>query len=481
MRHRILLVLLLIYVPKQTYRYTTPVDVNGDHCDLAGWVVQHGDLAAQGTNSDGSVWADVTWDNYPSGLISNVCGALNVTIKSIAQPTMNESPKIIICGTGSVTLHATVSSTTNITGYIWRITGTGITETGTLYTSTPQITLHYFKWIVGSSYSAQVAVGTQNSCGYSTQVTPINSPEPIIPSIARNVWVQLSVGNIDDLMVPFSISPTSICSTGTMVVANQPAGSTLSWTSGNTAALTVDPVTGFATRINNSTTGVTIFATVSNDCGSYTRTMPVAVGTGITDVLFEQKTVACVQSGNNAYTILGRVTASPDINAVYKWYIGPAARTNFVLKATSSGNSATVPGDQADNLYHTLRVIITNPCGIVQTSDVEGRFKASCSGGGGGSFTRIYPNPASNQLSVSLASTPSSESSFKSAADNESDIDQTSNFEAKLFDSFEQVVRSGTSHKGQADFNIADLKNGVYYLHLIVGDKVIRERVQISK
>lgn len=158
-----------------------------------------------------------------------------------------------------------------------------------------------------------------------------------------------------------------------------------------------------------------------------------------------------------------------------------AARTNFVLKATSSGNSATVPGDQADNLYHTLRVVITNPCGTVQTSDVEGRFKASCSGGGGGTFARIYPNPASNQLSVALASSPSSESTFKSAADDDSDIDQNSTFEVKLFDSFEQVVRSGTSHKGRADFDIADLKNGVYYLHLIVGDKVIRKRVLISK
>lgn len=151
------------------------------------------------------------------------------------------------------------------------------------------------------------------------------------------------------------------------------------------------------------------------------------------------------------------------------------------MKTTSSSNSATVPGDLVDNLYHTLRVDITNTCGTIVTAYQEGRYKASCSGGGGGTFARIFPNPASNQISIGLTSSLSSADSFKATTEEESEIDQTADFEAKLFDPFQQLVRSGASQSGIANFNIVDLSNGIYFLHLNVGGKIIRKQVLISK
>jgi hypothetical protein len=206
----------------------------------------------------------------------------------------------------------------------------------------------------------------------------------------------------------------------------------------------------------------------------------LAVGTGIADPLFEQKTIVC-PTGPYFYSILGRVTQSPDPNASYKWYIGTANRTNFVLKTTSSSNSATVPGDAVDNLYHTLRVDITNTCGTVSTALPEGRYKASCAGGGGGTFAKIFPNPASSQLTIGLSANQANESNFKTETDLESDIDSATDFEAKLYDPFQQLVKSGASQNGLVNFNIADLPNGIYYLHLISGGQIIRKQVLVSK
>jgi Secretion system C-terminal sorting domain len=468
--------------PKQTYRYTSPVANDGGSCSrFGGWKVEGGTITADGLNSNNTAWAEVQWDNVPAGKIGNFCGVLTVSINAIAQPKMTGPETVLLCGTSSLTLQATVTSTTNITGYVWLIQGTGVTPTGTVNTTTPQLTLNYTNWVAGSTFSATVAVGTKSSCGFSTPVSPLKTETVVgitIPAIPRTAWVQLSPGNIDNLKVPFNFSPSVICTAGTMTITNQPTGTSVVWSSGNPSALNIDPA-GIATRLNNFTGGVSVSATVSNACGSEIQNTTVGLGTGVADPLFEQKTIVCPTT--NFYSILGRVTQSADRNASYKWYIGTANRTNFVLKTTSSSNSATIPGDLVDNLYHTLRVDITNTCGTVVTAYQEGRYKASCSGGGGGSFARIFPNPASNQVSIGLTSSQSFTDSFKVATGEDSEVDQTADFDANLYDSFHQLVISGSSQNGIANFNVSNLPNGIYYLQLNTEGKIIRKQVMISK
>lgn len=264
--------------------------------------------------------------------------------------------------------------------------------------------------------------------------------------------------------------PSLICSSGTYVSAGDPGS--VSWSSSNPSGLSINSSTGQATRVNNYSGQVTITATLNNACGSVpATTSPVLVGTGITDPLFEQKTVSCL-SGNNTYTILGRVTASPDINAIYKWYIGTAARTNFVLKATTSGNSTTIPGDQADNLYHTLRVVITNSCGSIQTSDVEGRFKASCSGGGGGALrVSAFPNPATSILTIQVIDSLS-ENSYQ-------DLDES--YEVFISDRSSNKVYLSHSSKQNLEIPVGTLLPGVYYLNVTYRKTNLQKQIVIKR
>ena len=188
--------------PGVTHRYTSPVNPDGGRCDaIGGWDVTNGKIVANGLNANGSVWAEVKWDNKPTGLIGNMCGVLSVTINSIAQPEIPGNGTILLCGTSSLTISANVSSTANITGYVWDIKGTGVTPTGIVNTTAPQITINYSNWVAGSTQSASVAVGSRNSCGFSTATSPLKDiellPGVIEKAIPRKAW-HLQKGPVQD-------------------------------------------------------------------------------------------------------------------------------------------------------------------------------------------------------------------------------------------------------------------------------------------
>jgi hypothetical protein len=348
-------------------------------------------------------------------------------------------------------------------------------------------------------YKIRYWVDNETNCSYNGTFTldgqPYNPDTRNIMSYSRlNCRNRFTVGQGQrmydalgtlDVLIPTTKplqiqGPSPVCTNANFSFGTS-AVSTISWSSSNPSGLTINPTTGAATRINNFNGQVTITATINGGaCGNVSVPRTVVVGTGVADPLFEQKTIVC-PTGSYFYSILGRVTQSLDPNASYKWYIGKANRTNFVLKTTSSSNSATVPGDVVDNLFYTFRVDITNICGTVITAYQEGRFKASCSGGGGGTFAKIFPNPASNQLTIGLSSSQPSQSNINIETNEGSDIDLTADFEARLYDSFQQRVRSASSQNGVVNFNVADLPNGIYYLHLINGGQIIRKQIMVSK
>lgn len=261
--------------------------------------------------------------------------------------------------------------------------------------------------------------------------TFISYQVPVVSSASNTVCVgsnmafTLSGTLPNDASVTWQVQPSNLVnvSSGTGLTANLSAASTSAIGSVNIVFTMIGSGNCYIARIQKT----------------------VWIGKGVADPLIEQKTIVC-PTGPYFYSILGRVTQAPDANSTYRWYIGTANRTNFVLKATSTSNSATVQGDAVDNLYHTLRVDITNTCGTISTALPEGRYKANCTGGGGGTFARIFPNPASSQLTIGLSSSQANESNTKKETDLESDIDSATDFEAKLYDPFQQLVRSGLSH-----------------------------------
>lgn len=262
------------------------------------------------------------------------------------------------------------------------------------------------------------------------------------------------------------------CSSGTFSLQNLIPNTPVSWFSSNPSGLSINSSTGAAMRLNNFNGPATITTTIGGACGSINVTKSIIVGTGVADPLIEQKIIVCPTP--YAYSIMGNVTQSPDITATYKWYIGTAARTNFVLKATTTSNSATVPGDAIDNLYHTLRIDIVNSCGAVSTALPEGRFLATCGNGG---QLRVFPNPSSNQLSLQFVSSDAE----LSATDDESiELRDQMDFEATLFSPIGILVKSGRSVQGNLTFDTSGLLEGLYVLWVNKNGEIITKQIWVK-
>lgn len=177
-----------------------------------------------------------------------------------------------------------------------------------------------------------------------------------------------------------------LCVNATYAIAGLPLGSTISWGSSNNSIATISS-TGVATKVGNGNVTFTASINIPNRCGTSTATKTILVGLG--DPIFEQKTIICPPG--NQYSIAARVTNIPSAT-LYSWYI------DGILKTTSSGNSATVPGGLANGTSHTLQAKIQMSCGLSLTALPEGRYSARC--GGGGTLLKVSPNPTSNTLNV---------------------------------------------------------------------------------
>jgi hypothetical protein len=491
--------------PKQTYRYTSPVANDGGACNRFGWRVEGGTITSDGLNSNNTAWAEVQWDNVSGGKIGNFCGVLSVSINSIAQPKMTGPETVLLCGTSTLTLQATVTSTTSITGYVWNIKGTGITPTGIVNTTAPQLTITYTDWAAGSPLSATVAVGSKNSCGFVTDTTPLVAIDDIIkvPAIPRTAWVQLSPGNIDNLNVPFSFSPSVVCSTGAMNITNQPAGTSVVWSSDNPSVLNVDP-TGIATRINNFTGGVSVSATVSNACGSNTQSRSVWLGVPGADI---NTLIWAGTRGVNPVSTTPGGTYRFQCDEVsgassYTWLLPSGFSSSGATTTTSPSLSITTSSQSGT---FTLYCTANNACGSKYTNSLKISNGSTSGGGGGGTgcprgfrppckpagpgekrtetpdeelgFTQailnpvVYPNPANEDFTLNLVN------------EGEIAIDGTLEVPVGLVlnNVLQQVVYQTETDKSIVTISTADLPSGSYYLSIAHKDGVIRKQVVIQK
>lgn len=476
--------------PRVTYRYTSaPTDVNGGSCANLGWICNGcvnsdgtpgNSVIASGVNTNGTLWADVKWNNVSSGAIGTICGNLSVSINRIAQPTMSGPSTVLLCGTSSITLQASASPTTNIIGYVWSISGSGVSPTGLINTAAPQITINYTNWSAGSTLSATVAVGTRNSCGFNTDISPlqtVNVGSISIPAIPRSAWIQLSPGNIDNLQVPFNFSPSVICSTAAMNIINQPSGTSVVWSSANPSALNVDP-TGFATRINNFTGAVSVSAIISNACGSNTQIRSIWVGPPL---LTGEKLYAAGFYNVNPVTLSPGNTQGFQIDQVpgadtYTWLL-PSEFSFFGSGGNSISQLITLPFEEG---VYILGCAAENSCG---PGGALGLAINISNGGGGGTLLRVSPNPAKSDLKVEFnmqkieAEQMSAEQKNRYQPSKQKAVD----IEYALYDEMGMLVLYHKTKSNEANIDLREVRKGIYILKMKYGEVVERVRVIVDK
>jgi hypothetical protein len=120
-----------------------------------------------------------------------------------------------------------------------------------------------------------------------------------------------------------------------------------------------------------------------------------------------------------------------------------------------------------------LQVFGVNECG----NSAVRKLSVIPTGGGGGGIQRIvaYPNPAQKDLTVEDVSSSTNAPTIALAENT------TQDFLATLVNDQNQEVKSGKSKKGKISFDLQDLRNGFYYLHIKRGDELTTKQIQIKK
>jgi hypothetical protein len=254
--------------------------------------------------------------------------------------------------------------------------------------------------------------------------------------------------------------PNLICpnNSATYSVPNPPTGLAFTWSSSNTALATINPSTGIATRVGNGT--VTFTATANSGCGSVTLSKRVTVGTPLTPA-FTYSNALSMCYGQAPVGDFATSNVQPGVS--YAWDIVDQATAEIVLSGSGSifyFNSATLyPG----SFRVTMRA---SACGATASRGLTMTIN-DCGGGGMFRTATVYPNPATDMVTVELpaGARPPAWAGV---------------FDVVLFDHFGQQLRTGRGQADKAELDVRTLPNGLYYLRIGAGNDAAYKQVQVA-
>lgn len=257
--------------------------------------------------------------------------------------------------------------------------------------------------------------------------------------------------------------PDILCSSGSQFsVTNLPAGATGTWTATPTHLFSVSSGTGFNPTLVASTNASglgTITFSIDSGCGTSVQVQKtVWVGRASVDIIgpydmpFNTVENYYAQGGYPYASQMGLMGITN-----YNWSVYPSGY-EWIGGQGSSGITLTIsnPGD------YSLELDVTNPCGVrgvevpVYVYDPWSMFL-------------IYPNPASDIMTISKKSTLSSKQ-----------VDATP-FEISVYDNRGQQLVAPKSGSEQVQLDVSNLKNGFYFVHILYKGKLIKNQVKVER
>lgn len=156
----------------------------------------------------------------------------------------------------------------------------------------------------------------------------------------------------------------------------------------------------------------------------------------------------------------------------YSWSLYPDAPHSFI--SGQGTNDVVLEVYQAGS--YSLSVTVQGPCGPVTTTTLVDVVDSGCLNdySTAGSYN-YYPNPPDGELTVSLKDK-------ETYSDNE-EVAQTNErgFEVKLINSQGVVSRSKKSSNGTSlKIQTGDLPNGLYYLHVVDQNGIVKKQILIE-
>jgi hypothetical protein len=246
---------------------------------------------------------------------------------------------------------------------------------------------------------------------------------------------------------PYITGPDPVCSSGTYSIQGAP--NTVSWTSSNTSALTID-ANGVGTRQGNAST--TISASFAGGCTAPISPKTVWVGNPVISDITVNTSMCPGYSQIVAATVFGNPTS-------LNWVISSGNAGNAYL--TDYGDGRAYFNSYVIDCYG-LTLTMTNSCGPSQGGTTI------CVDYCPSSTYNVYPNPASSTLTIQVTDSTESKS-----------LDHP--YQLNIMDRFSRKVFSTQSNKKVLEIPVNNLPPDIYYLNLFYKDAVLQKQIEIKR
>ncbi|HYC86410.1 MAG TPA: T9SS type A sorting domain-containing protein, partial [Chryseosolibacter sp.] len=274
-----------------------------------------------------------------------------------------------------------------------------------------------------------------------------------------------NVMQVDPLDIPQIAGPELVCTSNTYSVAGAPAGSSVTWTSGDVSKLTINSSTGLASRVNNSDGSVTLTASILSPgtCNPGTITKTIWVGSPYAGLGLDGSTLCCdywryVEPGVHTLTVFryGKTStgANTNVNIKRTRRMGGTTYTPTYYNSTANIVDHTWAIVHYGETYY-FEITTSNTCGTWQG------YATVTTDQNSPPIVSAYPNPANSELTVKLK-----------------DDGQLRN--VVLFDSNQQIVYSADTREKSIIIQTKNFRDDTYILRVTGLDESRTEHVVIK-
>lgn len=280
------------------------------------------------------------------------------------------------------------------------------------------------------------------------------------------------------------VGPSQICSSGTynFILQYPPPGLTVTWSSSNSAVLSINPTTGVATRPAVSSSGsITITAIISGGTCTLlqpqiTKTLWVGVPPYFSGITLDNNAIPNDCFSMVPYTpIPHQLLTSPVGNNGYPSFL--VNDGSGIVTYSSFNNQIGFFTHNRTDLNFSIKYTINSVCGtyfscvyFCNANCVEALVATEPT-------VSIYPNPSSQTLQIDLSAPTvvSARSADMVASPN------SYPFQVKIFDDTGQLVKEASSETSSLNLDVSDLPAKPHYVHIFYNSKVLLRQMQIIR
>lgn len=299
------------------------------------------------------------------------------------------------------------------------------------------------------------------------------------------VWFENEIKGIPRLPVldsKASITGSStICGEQVYEVINFPIGSTFSWDKSPDLKIVSGQWTKAIKVSPTSTTGNAswIEVTVTDKCGGKYKPVRLAIvkGSSLIPITGTYKT----NDGtfNLAFTGIEvpfgttTVTVSAPGVSSFTWRLVEGNPSSW--RSYNSGRNLEVIFYGSQYQSGSFEVSASNSCGSVKKTVTFYKTPS------GSTMYAIYPNPASNELSIDLIQLSEGDTGNITANKIYPTDKQEDEFDISLFDMNGTLLKMEKSKKGKLLLGVGDLENNIYILNIQKGKEISTHQIMIQK